>query len=132
MQFMVVVDKLTKMVHYIPTTTNADALQLARQFIDNVVRLHGVPESIVSDRDSKFTSLFWKSLWEQLGTKLHLSTAYHPQSDGQTERANRVLEEALSVICESDCMMIGMSIYQYWNLLTIVQCQLVQVNLHLS
>ena len=91
----VVVDKLTKMVHYIPTKTTADAPELARLFMKDVVKHHGVPESIVSDRDTRFTSLFWKSLWEQLGTKLHMSTAYHPQSDGQTERANRVLEEAL-------------------------------------
>ena len=91
----VIVDKLTKMVHYIPTTTNADAPEVAKLFMNNVVKLHGVPESIVSDRDTRFTSMFWKSLWEQLGTKLHMSTAYHPQCDGQTERANRVLEEAL-------------------------------------
>jgi transposase InsO family protein/uncharacterized protein YjiS (DUF1127 family) len=92
---LVVVDKLSKMVHYVPTNTNADADQLAKLFLNNVVKYHGIPESIVSDRDSRFTSRFWRSLWENLGTKLRMSTAYHPQSDGQTERQNRVLEEAL-------------------------------------
>ena len=92
---VVFVDKLTKMVHYAPTTTNIDAVGMAKLFLHNIVRLHGVPESIVSDRDPRFTSNFWKSLWTQLGTKLHISTAFHPHSDGQTERANRTLEEGL-------------------------------------
>ena len=92
---VVFVDKLSKMVHYVATTTDVDAVKLADLFISQVVRLHGIPESIVSDRDSRFTSSFWKSLWDQLGTKLHMSTAFHPQSDGQTERANRTLEEGL-------------------------------------
>jgi hypothetical protein len=92
---VVFVDKLSKMVHYAPTTTNIDAVGLAELFISNVVRLHGVPESIVSDRDARFTSNFWKSLWNQMGTKLKMSTSFHPQSDGQTERANRTLEEGL-------------------------------------
>ena len=92
---VVFVDKLSKMVHYAPTTTTVDAPELAQLFIQNVVRLHGVPESIVSDRDPRFTSNFWKSLWSQLGTQLRMSTAFHPQTDGQTERANRTLEESL-------------------------------------
>ena len=60
-----------------------------------VCRLHGIPESILSDRDPRFTAHFWRALWDQLGTKLVMSTAYHPQTDGQTERANRTLEEML-------------------------------------
>ena len=92
---VVFVDKLSKMVHYAPTTTTVDAVELAKVFISNVVRLHGIPESIVSDRDTRFTSKFWKSLWSQLGTKLHMSTSFHPQTDGQTERTNRTLEEGL-------------------------------------
>ena len=92
---VVFIDKLTKMVHYAATKTTVDAVELAKLFICNVVRLHGVPESIVSDRDTRFTSNFWKSLWSQFGTKLHMSTAFHPQTDGQTERANRTLEESL-------------------------------------
>jgi len=92
---VVFVDKLTKMVHYAATTTTVSAPQLASIFMREVVRLHGVPESILSDRDPRFTSHFWRAFWAQLGTTLTMSTAYHPQTDGQTERANRTLEEML-------------------------------------
>jgi hypothetical protein len=92
---VVFVDKLTKMVHYVATTTTVTAPKLATLFMREVVRLHGVPESILSDRDPRFTANFWKSFWTQLGTTLKMSTAYHPQTDGQTERANRTLEEML-------------------------------------
>jgi hypothetical protein len=92
---VVFVDKLTKMVHYVATTTNVTAPQLSQLFMREVCRLHGVPESILSDRDPRFTAHFWRALWAQLGTKLAMSTAYHPQTDGQTERANRTLEEML-------------------------------------
>ena len=92
---VVFVDKLTKMVHLAPTNTTVSAPQLAKMFFREVVRLHGVPKSIVSDRDPRFTSHFWKSLWSQLGTRLAMSTAYHPQTDGQTERTNRTLEDML-------------------------------------
>jgi hypothetical protein len=71
------------------------AVELAKLFYREVVRHHGVPRSIVSDRDPRFTSNFWRSLWQLTGTKLNMSTAYHPQSDGQTERANRTLEDML-------------------------------------
>ena len=73
---VVFVDKLTKMVHVSPTTTTVSAPELARIFFSEVVRLHGVPKSIISDRDPRFTSHFWKCLWSQLGTKLTMSTAY--------------------------------------------------------
>ena len=92
---VVFVDKLTKMVHYVPTRTDVTAPQLATLFIREVCRLHGVPDSILSDRDPRFTANFWRSFWTQLGSKLTMSTAYHPQTDGQTERANRTLEEML-------------------------------------
>jgi hypothetical protein len=92
---VVFVDKLSKMVHYAPTKTQVTAPELASLFVKEVVRHHGVPESIISDRDPRFTSNFWRSVWQQLGTKLSMSTAYHPQSDGQTERANRTLEDML-------------------------------------
>ena len=89
------VDKCSKLKHYVPTVTEVTAPKLATLFIDNIVRLHGLPSNIISDRDPRFTSLFWKSLWKQLGTQLSMSTSFHPQSDGQTERQNRTLEESL-------------------------------------
>ncbi len=92
---VVFVDKYSKMVHYAPTTTTVTAPQLAKLFFQHVVRHHGVPTAIVSDRDPRFTSNFWRALWQQLGTRLAMSTAYHPQTDGQTERANRTLEDML-------------------------------------
>jgi hypothetical protein len=93
---MVVVDKLTKRAYFIPTTTTATAPDTALLYFKNVSKNgHGIPEIIVSDRDSKFTSLFWKSLWSLLDTKLAMSTAFHPETDGQTERMNRTLEQML-------------------------------------
>jgi hypothetical protein len=92
---VVFVDKLTKLVHYAPTTTSVDAPMLARIMFETVVRHHGVPQFIVSDRDPRFTSHFWTALWRCFGTKLQMSTAFHPQTDGQTERENRTLEESL-------------------------------------
>lgn len=92
---VVFVDKLTKMVHYSPTTTKATACDIAKIFLRDVFRHHGLPSAIISDRDSKFTGQFWRELFKTLGTKLKMSTAYHPQTDGQTERANRTLEENL-------------------------------------
>jgi hypothetical protein len=92
---VVFVDKVTKMVHYVATTTNVTAPQLALLMFDAVVKHHGVPDSILSDRDPRFTAHFWRQLWGLFGTKLVMSTAYHPQTDGQTERSNRTLEESL-------------------------------------
>jgi transposase InsO family protein len=68
---------------------------LATLYIENIVRLHGVPSRIVSDRGTQFTSRFWKSLHKAMGTKLDFSSAYHPQTDGQTERVNQILEDLL-------------------------------------
>lgn len=91
----VVVDRLTKSAHFIPMKTTNSAQDLAPLYIREVVRLHGVPKSIVSDRDSKFVSHFWQSLQSALGTKLTLSTAFHPQTDGQSERTIQTLEDML-------------------------------------
>ena len=90
-----VVDRLTKMAHFIPCTTTVKASELAVFFRREIVRLHGTPQSIVSDRDPRFTSRFWKSLCESLKTRQNMSTPYRPQTDGQTERMNRILEEVL-------------------------------------
>lgn len=89
------VDKASKMVHYAPSKDTATAPQVARIFFDRVVTLHGLPKVIISDRGSKFTGTFWKELFQLSGTKLAFSTAFHPQTDGQSERANRTLGEML-------------------------------------
>ena len=83
------------MVHISPCKTTVTAVQAAELFYKEVIRYHGVPLSIVSDRDPRFTSNFWKALWALLGTKLKMSTAYHPQSDGQTEVTNKTIENML-------------------------------------
>jgi len=78
----VIVDKLTKTKHFLPIDLRISMQKLAQIYIDEIVRLHGVPSSIVSDRDPRFTSRFWQTLQEALGTKLRLSSTYHPQTDG--------------------------------------------------
>lgn len=95
----VVVDKLTKVAHLIPIRETYTASDVAKIFVKEVVRLHGIPSKIISDRDSKFTSRFWTSIFESLGTQLNLSTAYHPETDGQTERVNQVIEDMLRSYC---------------------------------
>jgi transposase InsO family protein len=92
---LVVVDKFSKMAHFIATTSHATAKHTAKLLLEHVIRLHGVPEAIISDRGTQFTAKLFRKVWEQLGTDLRLSTAYHPQSDGQTERVNRELEQQL-------------------------------------
>ncbi|POM61547.1 Pol protein [Phytophthora palmivora] len=83
----------SKMVHLAPVRDKATGKQAAQLFLDSVFRNHGLPETIVSDRDPRFTSAFWDTLFQLLGTKLTMSSADHPQTDGQTERVNRVLED---------------------------------------
>ena len=80
---------------FFPVKPTGTAASLAEVFMREIVRLHGVPSSIVSDRDPIFTSNFWGALQRTLGTRLNISTAYHPQTDGQTERVNRILEDLL-------------------------------------
>ena len=92
---LVWVCRLSKMVHICPTTTEVSAKGWAECFTREVVRLHGLPKSIVSDRDPRFTSTFWSEVCTLLGIKQNMSTSFHPQTDGQTERANRTLEDML-------------------------------------
>ena len=91
----VVVDRLTKCAHFIPIHKKYTLEKLTQLYIRDIVKLHGVPTSIVSDRDPRFLSRFWQSLQEALGTKLKFSTAYHPQTDGHSERTIQTLEDLL-------------------------------------
>jgi hypothetical protein len=94
---MVVVDKLSKSSHFIPIKSTKKVIDITQVFMKEVFRLHGMPKEIVSYRDTKFTSNFWKSLMVGLETKLLFSTAYHPQIDGQIERVNQILEDMLRI-----------------------------------
>ncbi|GJP47860.1 hypothetical protein CLOM_g7038 [Closterium sp. NIES-68] len=96
----VIVDKLTKMAHFAACKKSISAEETARIFILTVVRLHGIPSAIISDRDTKFTSNFCHNLWEQFGTRLQFSSAYHPETDGQTERANKMIEQLIRDTCD--------------------------------
>ena len=98
----VIVCRLTSMVHLIPMKTTDTADELAGMYVREVVRLHGLPESIVSDRDSKFTSRFWKELHRLLGTKLLMSTSFHPQTDGLSERTIRSISQILRTMVKPD------------------------------
>jgi transposase InsO family protein len=91
----VFVDRLTKRAHFAPSRTTDKAPDVARLFLREIFRQHGLPHSIVSDRDSKFTSKFWKALSDMLKIELKMSSPYHPETDGQTERTNRTLEDLL-------------------------------------
>ncbi|GJV17608.1 putative reverse transcriptase domain-containing protein [Tanacetum coccineum] len=91
----VIVDRLTKSAHFLPMRKDYKMERLARLYLNEIVARHGVPISIISDRDSRFTSRFWQSMQEALGTRLDMSTAYHPQTDGQSERTIQTLEDML-------------------------------------
>jgi hypothetical protein len=91
----VIVDRLTKVAHFLPVRKDYSLEKLAELYVNEIVRLHGVPSSIISDRDPRFTSRFWGKLQAALGTKLHFSTAFHPQTDGQSERVIQILEDML-------------------------------------
>ncbi|KAF1321799.1 reverse transcriptase, partial [Globisporangium splendens] len=103
---LVIVDRFSKMVHLSAVPASVTAKQTAQIFLDSVFRLHGMPTEIVSDRDPRFTAAFWQELFRLLGTQLKISTADHPQTDGQTERVNRTLEDILRSYAHS---------FTHWN-----------------
>ena len=90
----VIIDRLTKTAHFLPVHTYSTK-KYAEVYLDQIIRLHGVPKTIISDRGAQFVAHFWEQLQASLGTKLIRSSAYHPQTDGQTERVNQMLEDML-------------------------------------
>jgi hypothetical protein len=92
---MVVIDKLSKSAHFIPVKSTYKAINIAEIFMKEIFRLHGIPKMVISHRDVKFMSKFWKELFAGLDTNLNFSTSYHPQMDGKTERTNHILEDML-------------------------------------
>ena len=91
----VIVDRLTKSAHFLAIKLSFSVEQLAELYVAQIVRYHGIPKSIISDRDGRFTSKFWRSVHQAMGTKLAFSTAFHPQTDGQSERTIQTLEDML-------------------------------------
>ena len=94
--------ELTKSTHFLAMHETLSMEKLAKLNVNEVISRHGVPLSIVSDRDSRFTFNFWNGLQKELGTRLNLSTAYHPQTDGQSERAIQTLKDIIFYACKSD------------------------------
>ena len=95
----VIVDRFSRMAHFIPLTTEVARKEIALIFLQNVWRLHGFPESIISDRDTRFTSKFWLSLMKLLQVKINMSNAFNQETDGQTDRVNQTLEQYLRSYC---------------------------------
>jgi hypothetical protein len=91
----VIIDRLTKIAHFLPVKVKYPVIAYAKLYIARILSLHGVPKTIVSDRGPQFVSKFWEELHKSLGTKLLHSSAYHPQTSGQTERVNQILEDML-------------------------------------
>ena len=91
----VIVDRLTKVAHFLPVKTTYTGARLVELYMERIVCLHGVLKKIVSDTGTQFTSQFWQKVHRSLGTKLNFSSTYHPQTDVQTERINQILEDML-------------------------------------
>jgi hypothetical protein len=98
----VIVDRFLKVAHFIPVKTTYKRAKLAELYIARIMCLHGVPKKIISDRGTQFTSRFWEKLHKVVDTKLNFSSAYHPQTDGQTKRVNQILEDMLRACALKD------------------------------
>jgi transposase InsO family protein len=98
----VIVDRFSKVAHFIPVKTTYKGTKLVELYIARIVCLHGVPKKVVSDTGTQFTSRFLKKLQEAMDTRLNFSSAYHPQTDGQTERVNQILEDMLRACALKD------------------------------
>ena len=116
---MVVVDHFTKMAHVIGLEQNATAKDVANMFLRELWKLHGLPTEIISDMNTKFSGEFWESLCKSLNIKRRMSTAYHPQTDKQTERTNQVLEGYLRNFVNYDrnvwCQLLPLAEHAYNN-----------------
>lgn len=113
---LVVVDTFSKYAHFLPLLHPFSALKVAQVYLDSVYKLHGLPLSIISDRDKIFTSHLWQELFRLSGTTLKMSSSYHPQTDGQTKRVNQCLETFLRSFvhaCPSKWLS-WLSIAEYW------------------
>ena len=111
------VDRLTKRVHFVPCKGTDTAEDVAITFLNYIFRLHGLPDSILSDRDPKFTSKFWEYLMKLLGVKLKMSTSHYPQTEGSSEIMNRMVENYIPCYCSYN-QMIGTTYYMQRNLHT--------------
>jgi len=105
----VIVDRLTKSAHFIPVHSTYRPSEYAELYFSQIVKLHGVPRTIISDRGAQFTARFWEHLHSLLGTKLVRSSAYHPQTSGQTERVNQILEDMLRA-----CVISSKGLWEKW------------------
>jgi hypothetical protein len=117
---LVFVDRMTKMTHFIPCIKTTDAPEFAKLFVSHVVRLHGLPNTLTSDRGSIFTSHFWSTLSSTLGIDARKSmsvhpTSFHPQTDGQTEHVNQTLESYLRIFCNYDFDLLPLAEFAYNN-----------------
>ncbi len=104
---MVVVDRFRKMAHFIPTKDEAMAQETCKLFFTHICKHHGLPKDIVSNRDPKFTSKFWRALWKRMGLEFKMSTSFHPQTNGQTERVNLVIQQFPKELCGGESTRLG-------------------------
>ncbi len=109
----VIIDHLTGMVHLVPSRMNYKAKDVAELVFSEVYKYHGLPKAIVSDRDTLFTSIFWSHLHKLIGTKLKMSSAYHPETDGLTERSNRTVGAMLRQVCSRRSERLGLEATSY-------------------